>query len=83
MASLGDAYAEVNMHLGLLGVKLPRVIIQAAQEVIDGKLDQEFVLDVFQTGSGMSTNMNANEVIAATRLSRSLVRDGTRPAPSP
>src|SRR5262249_36766392 len=39
-------------------------IIKAAQEVVDGKLDGHFVLDVFQTGSGTSTNMNANEVIS-------------------
>ena len=43
---------------------IAEAIVQAAQEVIDGKLDQHFVLDIFQTGSGTSTNMNANEVIA-------------------
>jgi len=58
------ASAEVNMQLGLLDEKRGKAIAQAAQEVIDGKLDQEFVVDVFQTGSGTSTNMNANEVIA-------------------
>lgn len=57
--------AEVNMQLGLLDEKRGKAIAQAAQEVIDGKLDQEFVVDVFQTGSGTSTNMNANEVIAS------------------
>src|SRR6185436_15170570 len=40
------------------------LIQQAAQEVVDGKLDDQFVVDIFQTGSGTSTNMNANEVIA-------------------
>jgi fumarate hydratase class II len=58
------ASAEVNMQLGRLDETKGRAIAQAAQEVVDGKLDQEFVVDVFQTGSGTSTNMNANEVIA-------------------
>src|SRR5205814_5820395 len=42
-----------------------QLIKQAAQEVVDGKLDDQFVVDIFQTGSGTSTNMNANEVIAS------------------
>jgi fumarate hydratase class II len=58
------ASAQVNMHLGLLDERKGKAITEAAQEVVDGKLDEEFVLDVFQTGSGTSTNMNANEVIA-------------------
>src|ERR1044072_1412143 len=58
------AAARTNLDLGLLDPKLGNAIVQAAQEVVDGKLDQHFVLDVFQTGSGTSTNMNANEVIA-------------------
>jgi fumarate hydratase class II len=56
--------AQVNADLGLLDEKLAKAIGEAAQEVVDGKLDGEFVLDIFQTGSGTSTNMNANEVIA-------------------
>jgi fumarate hydratase class II len=56
--------ARANVDLGLLDRKLAAPIIQAAQEVIDGKLDSHFVVDIFQTGSGTSTNMNANEVIA-------------------
>ncbi len=56
--------AEVNRELGLLDEKIAPAIIQAAAEVADGKLDEHFPLDVFQTGSGTSTNMNANEVIA-------------------
>ncbi len=59
------AAAEVNADLGLLDRRLARPIIRAAKEVADGALDAEFPLDVFQTGSGTSTNMNANEVIAA------------------
>ncbi|MEE9539654.1 MAG: class II fumarate hydratase [candidate division NC10 bacterium] len=56
--------ARVNLDLGLLDRKIAGAIIQAAQEVVEGKLDGEFVLDIFQTGSGTSTNMNANEVIS-------------------
>lgn len=59
------AAAEVNRKLGLLDEKRGEVLQQAAQEVIDGRLDEEFVVDIFQTGSGTSTNMNANEVIAS------------------
>jgi len=58
------ASADVNAQLGLLDEKRRKAIVHAAVEVIDGNLDDEFVLDVFQTGSGTSTNMNANEVIA-------------------
>ena len=54
--------ARVNLDLGLLDRKIAEAIIQAAQEVVEGKLDGEFVLDIFQTGSGTSTNMNMNEV---------------------
>jgi fumarate hydratase class II len=57
--------AEVNFKLGLLDEKRRDLLQQAAQEVIDGKLDSAFVVDIFQTGSGTSTNMNANEVIAS------------------
>jgi fumarate hydratase class II len=56
--------AQVNMDLGLLSPELGSGIIRAAQAVAEGKHDDQFVLDVFQTGSGTSTNMNANEVIA-------------------
>ncbi|MDE2778484.1 MAG: class II fumarate hydratase [Chloroflexota bacterium] len=56
--------ARTNMSLGVLDETIGNAIIEAAQEVIDGKLDNHFVLDVFQTGSGTSTNTNANEVIA-------------------
>ncbi len=56
--------ARANMDLGLLDKKRGEAIVQTAQEVESGKLDGEFVLDIFQTGSGTSTNMNGNEVIA-------------------
>ena len=58
------ASARTNMELGLLDRTIGNAIVQAAQEVVDGRLDEHFVLDIFQTGSGTSTNMNANEVIA-------------------
>lgn len=56
--------AEVNQEFGDVDKKVADAIKSATQEVIDGKFDQEFVVDIFQTGSGTSTNMNANEVIA-------------------
>jgi len=58
------AAARVNGDLGLLDANLAGAIEEAAREVADGKLDPHFVVDIFQTGSGTSTNMNANEVIA-------------------
>jgi fumarate hydratase class II len=58
------AAAVVNHGKGVLDDEQYRGIAQAAQEVVDGKLDDHFVVDVFQTGSGTSSNMNANEVIA-------------------
>ncbi len=56
--------AEVNAELGLIDRNIADAIIQAAEEVIEGKWDDHFPVDVFQTGSGTSSNMNANEVIA-------------------
>ncbi|MGQ0563419.1 MAG: class II fumarate hydratase [Gemmatimonadota bacterium] len=64
MGAIKKAAAETNRELGLLPEDVARDVIAAAQEVIDGKLDAHFVLDIFQTGSGTSSNMNANEVIA-------------------
>ncbi len=58
------AAARANMELGVLDPAIGAAIEQAAREVCEGRLDQHFVVDVFQTGSGTSTNMNANEVIA-------------------
>jgi fumarate hydratase class II len=57
------AAAEANLEMGLIEKQLAGAIIQAAQEVIDGKLDEHFPLVVWQTGSGTQSNMNANEVI--------------------
>jgi fumarate hydratase class II len=58
------AAAQANHDLGLLDAERAALIVQAAEEVIEGKLDAHFPLDIFQTGSGTSTNTNANEVIA-------------------
>jgi fumarate hydratase class II len=58
------AAARANMDLGLIDRKIGTAVTAAAQEVADGKLDKHFVVDIFQTGSGTSTNMNANEVIS-------------------
>jgi fumarate hydratase class II len=59
-----QAAAETNRELGLLDERLADAIAQAAAEVAEGRFDDQFVVDIFQTGSGTSTNMNANEVIA-------------------
>lgn len=67
LAALGEvkrACARSNTELGLLAPELAAAILQACDEVIAGTLDPHFPVDVFQTGSGTSTNMNANEVIA-------------------
>ena len=56
--------AQVNADLALLDPQLAKSIMTAAEEVAAGKMDEQFVVDIFQTGSGTSTNMNANEVIA-------------------
>src|SRR5437763_10262926 len=64
LAIVKRAAAEVNQSLALLDRKRARAIVQAAQEVIDGKLNDQFPLVVWQTGSGTQTNMNMNEVIA-------------------
>ena len=64
LAGIKKAAAETNRELGLLGADVAKDIIAAADEVSEGKHDDHFVLDIFQTGSGTSSNMNANEVIA-------------------
>lgn len=58
------AAAKANMEVGRLDKKIGEVITKAAKDVIDGKFDSNFVVDVFQAGAGTSQNMNANEVIA-------------------
>ena len=64
MAVIKRAAAEVNQELGLLNNEIAAAIITAAQEVIDGKWDDQFLVDPFQAGAGTSHNMNVNEVIA-------------------
>lgn len=64
LGQIKQAAAQVNAELGTVDPQLADAIVRAAQEVIDGQLDEHFVLSIFQTGSGTSTNMNANEVIA-------------------
>jgi fumarate hydratase class II len=67
IAALGAikmAAAQVNMELGVVDERRAKAIEEAAKEVMEGKWDDQFVVDIFQTGSGTSTNMNANEVIA-------------------
>jgi fumarate hydratase class II len=59
-----SAAARINGELGLLESGLAEAVANAADEVVAGRLDDEFVVDLFQTGSGTSSNMNANEVIA-------------------
>jgi len=56
--------ARANAALGSLSAEISEAVQSAAEEVVQGKLDSQFVVDIFQTGSGTSTNMNANEVIA-------------------
>ena len=65
--SLGEikkACAVVNKKNNLLDDELAKAIVDSSQEIIEGKYDKDFVVDIFQTGSGTSTNMNINEVIA-------------------
>lgn len=64
LAIVKKASATVNLELGLLNKNKAQAIIKATEEIIDGKLDCEFPLSVWQTGSGTQTNMNMNEVIA-------------------
>ncbi len=64
MATIKRGAAEVNRDLGLLDAKRAQAIIQAAQEIIDGKWNDQFVVDPIQAGAGTSHNMNTNEVIA-------------------
>jgi fumarate hydratase class II len=64
MAMIKKAAAQTNVELGLLDEPVGRAIVEAAQEVVEGRHDDQFPVDIFQTGSGTSTNMNTNEVIA-------------------
>ena len=65
LALIKKCAAMVNGELGLLDEKISKSIVAAAEEIMEGKFDAQFPVDVFQTGSGTSTNMNMNEVIAS------------------
>jgi len=75
------AAAQVNMDLRLLPAELGERIVLAAQAVADGQHDDQFVVDIFQTGSGTSTNMNTNEVIAG--IANEFFNNGARGGKSP
>ncbi|PBC76795.1 fumarase class II [Streptomyces sp. TLI_235] len=64
LARIKAAAAKVNAELGVLDAEAAEAIVQAAEEVAEGRWDDQFPVDVFQTGSGTSSNMNTNEVIA-------------------
>ena len=71
LGEIKKAAALVNLDNQLLNQEMANSIVKAAEEVISGKYDKDFVIDIFQTGSGTSTNMNANEVIAKLAISNS------------
>ena len=73
LGEIKKAAALVNLDNQLLNQEMAISIVKAAEEVISGKYDKDFVIDIFQTGSGTSTNMNANEVIAKLAISNSKV----------
>jgi len=75
MGQIKEHAARVNRDLGLLDEQRALAIMDAAEEVVRGNLDEHFPLDIFQTGSGTSTNMNTNEVIA-NLAQRNLAEDG-------
>lgn len=64
LGAIKRAAAEVNVEMGLLDPETAALIYAASDEVISGKLDSQFVVDIYQTGSGTSTNMNTNEVLS-------------------
>ena len=83
IAMVKEAAAEANRELGLVDEKTANAIIAAAKEVQQGKWDDEFVVDVFQAGAGVSFHMNSNEVIAnrasGRRARRVRARSSQRP----
>ncbi|MFD4814910.1 lyase family protein, partial [Streptomyces sp. NPDC058418] len=70
LARIKSAAAKVNADLGVIGEDIADAIQDAAAEVADGRWDEHFPVDVFQTGSGTSSNMNTNEVIATLATER-------------
>jgi len=65
LALVKKCAAESNTALGIIEASMGQAIVKAAQEVMEGQFDDQFVVDIFQTGSGTSTNMNMNEVLAS------------------
>src|SRR6059036_3877017 len=78
MALIKLSAARANMQLGLLDAKKGEAIVSAAKEIMEGSLYDQFVVDVFQTGSGTSSNMNMNEVIANRAIELLGAREATR-----
>jgi fumarate hydratase class II len=78
LGMLKMAAAEVNKDLQGLDQEIADAVVSAAKEVLEGSLDKHFVVDIFQTGSGTSTNMNANEVIANRAIQILGGEDGTK-----
>ena len=70
LARIKSAAATVNARLGVLSPEMARAIVEAAEEVAAGRWDDDFPVDVFQTGSGTSSNMNTNEVLATLATER-------------
>jgi fumarate hydratase class II len=81
MAIIKQAAAQVHMDLGLLDAERGEAIVRAAREVVEGRWDEQFVVDPFQAGAGTSHNMNVNEVIAnrANQLLGYPLEDGEKP----
>ena len=78
MGLIKRSAAVVNNQLGILDNNRKVAIIQAADEVIDGKFDNQFPVDIFQTGSGTSSNMNFNEIIVGPSVMYCIIkRKGT------
>ncbi len=77
LGEIKKACAEVNLKNKLLEKKVADSIINAAQQVVNGDHDADFVVDIFQTGSGTSTNMNANEIIA--KIATDILNDEIHP----
>jgi fumarate hydratase class II len=77
LGEIKKACAEVNLKNKLLEKKVADSIINAAQQVVNGDHDTDFVVDIFQTGSGTSTNMNANEIIA--KIATDILKDEIHP----
>ncbi|MEZ4677920.1 MAG: class II fumarate hydratase [Caldilineaceae bacterium] len=70
LGMIKSAAASANLKLGLMEADMEKAIVAVAKEVEEGKHDHQFPLDIFQTGSGTSTNMNANEVLATLATAR-------------